>query len=227
VVPAFLVPEQFRDGLHRVEFRNGVAAAASFVGNGARINRPEMAFVVQGKMFPDMECVSAWVEISGSEFDQLLSAVKNRVLDFALKLEAENPDAGEAPPNTAPVSPEKLTPLVQNTFYGNVGAIAQNSEHFGQTVNVGVAPQDIAKLATQFTNHLEELNLSERQKERAKAQLTILRTESTGELDPTIIRQAGQTLRNVTEGAIASLLAAGVQPTIWHWIHQTLITLSR
>jgi hypothetical protein len=70
-------------------------------------------------MFPELQCVGAWGEIGGSEFQQLLSAVNNRVLDFVLKIEAENPNAGEAPLNTHPVPEEKLQPLVQNYFWSN------------------------------------------------------------------------------------------------------------
>jgi len=119
-VPLSVIPEEFREKFQRVEFRNGIAAATSFVGNGAIIAKPELGFLLQGKMYPEMNCVGAWIEISGSEFDQLVSAVKNRILDFVLKIEAENPDAGEAPLNSQPVSKEKLQPLVNN-FFGHVG----------------------------------------------------------------------------------------------------------
>jgi hypothetical protein len=62
----------------------------------------------RGAMFPELQCVKAWREIPGTEFQQLISTVKNRILDFSLKIEAENPSAGEALPNTQPVSLEKL-----------------------------------------------------------------------------------------------------------------------
>jgi hypothetical protein len=38
------------------------------------------------------------------------------------------------------------------------------------------------------------------------------------ELDPIIVKQAGKTLRNITEGAIGSLLSAAVQPSIWQFV---------
>jgi hypothetical protein len=58
-----------------------------------------------------------------------------------------------------PVPPEKLQPLVQNVFYGNVGNISENGEHFTQTASVGVQPQDLGKPVTEFANHLDELKL--------------------------------------------------------------------
>lgn len=41
--------------------------------------------------------------------------------------------------------------------------------------------------------------------------------------DPVIVKQAGRTLRNITEGAIGSLLAAAAtQPEVWTWASQTM-----
>ncbi len=177
-------------------------------------------------MYPDTDCHAVWGEISVIEFEQLISVVKNRILDFCLKIEAENPGAGEALPNTQPVPREKLQLLVQNTFYGPVGTVAQNSEHFSQTVNMGVQPQDLARLVTDLANHLAELKLDERQRQRVEAQIATLKAELAGEPDPEIVKQAGRTLRNITEGAIGSLLATATQPSVWHWIHQMLAALS-
>jgi len=221
------VREKARNAFQNVDFREGIAKVTSFVDEGARINRSDLGLLLQGKMYPEMDCVGAWLEIPSSEFKQLISAIKNRILDFVLKIEAENPDAGEAPLNTQPVSREKLYPLVQNTFYGPVGNVAQNSEHFSQTGNMGIQPQDLHRLVTDFTGHLDELNLDERQKERARAQIAALKAELAGEPDPGIVKQAGFTLWNITQGAIGSLLATAAQPTVWHWIHQTLAALSK
>ena len=35
--------------------------------------------------------------------------------------------------------------------------------------------------------------------------------------DRVIVKQAGRTLRNITEGAIGSLIATAAQPTVWAW----------
>ena len=94
---------------------------AKTISRGARVELQSLIFRLQGKMYPDMNCVGAWMEVPGSKFEQLVSAVKNRILDFVLRIEAENPNAGEAPPNTQPVPKEKLRPLVHNVFYGAVG----------------------------------------------------------------------------------------------------------
>lgn len=228
-IPLRIIPEEYRDSFTYIEFRDGIAKAESLAQSkhNITIHKPDLVPVIDATI-SNMHCQEVWAEIPINEFHQLLSAVKNRILDFALKLEAENPDAGEAPPNSAPVAPEKLQPLVQNIFYGSsIGAIAQSSEHFNQTINMQISTQDIAKLAADFASHLHELHLTERQKQRAEAQLAILKTESTADPDLGIVKQAVHTLRSITEGAIGSLVATAAQPTVWHWIQQMLATLSR
>jgi AbiTii-like protein len=225
-VPIQFVPEKNRESFRHAEFRDGIAKVVSFTrSNGATIQRPELIFALQGKMYPDMECQGVWGEIAVIEFEQLISAVKNRILGFVLKIEAENPAAGEAIPNTQPVAREKLQPLVHNTFYGPVGNVAQNGERVNQTANIGFQSTDLQRLVADFSGHLHELNLGAREKGRAEAQIAALKAELSGEPDFRIVSQAGRTLRNVTEGAIASLLATAAQPTVWQWIHQTLQAL--
>jgi hypothetical protein len=48
------------------------------------------------------------------------------------------------------------------------------------------------------------------------AQIATLKAHLTDEPDFVIAQQGGRTHWNITEGAIASLLATAVQPTVWH-----------
>ena len=92
-------------------------------------------------------------------------------------------------------------------------------QRFTAIVKPRGGPVDVCLVIKQ---RLDELELDDRQKQRAKAQIAILTTECSGELDRAIVYQAGHTLRNITEGAIGSLLATAAQPTVWIWIHQML-----
>jgi hypothetical protein len=77
-------------------------------------------------------------------------------------------------------------------------------------------------LVAEISDHLDELQLDPHQKQRAEVQIAALKIELAGDPDPVIVTQALRTLRNMTEGAIGSLLATAVQPTVWHWIQQVL-----
>ena len=88
-VPLQLVPEKYRPLFREVEFSEGIAKAAALAKSAGNITveRPEFVFALQGAMYPDMNCQAAWGEIPRTEFEQLTSAVKGRILDFVLKIE--------------------------------------------------------------------------------------------------------------------------------------------
>ena len=69
-----------------------------------------------------------------------------------------------------------------------------------QTVSYGAQDlADLNRLVTEFTSHLGELQIDARQRQRAEAQIATLKAQLTDEPDPVIIKQAGRTLRNITE----------------------------
>ena len=223
ILTSFL-PDKFKAWGEECYLAQPIAMIASLATKKA-ITIPwpqELAVKYGAKGTNACECLRAWQEINPVVLVGIVDTVRNRLLDFVLKIERENPEAGEVGPNIVPVPMEKLQPLVHNIFYGPVGNIAQSSKNFRQVANMGISPEDLSRLVTELTAHLGDLNLSERQIQRAQLQLQAIQTELEGETDSTLVIQAGRTLRNITEGAISSLIATGSQPAIWHWIHQTL-----
>lgn len=222
-IPATIAPEKYRDQLQSREFREGVAKALGFAGkaSGARIERPELIGTIQAEYSGNMDCMAVWTEITGSDFEQMISAIKNRILDFVIQIETENPDAGEAAINSQPIGADKVQALVHNHFYAMVGNIAQGSRDFQQKANVGVNSEDLAKFVSEFTKHLDELNIHQLAKQKAEIQLATLKAQE-DDPNPVIVSEAVRTLRNLTEGTIASLIANAVQPQVWSWISRFL-----
>jgi hypothetical protein len=118
--------------------------------------------------------------------------------------------------------------IVYNTM--NVGTMSnspvqQGGVHSTQNQTVSYGPQELAdlnRLVAEFTAHLGDLQIDARQLQKAEAQIATLKAQLTDEPDPVIIQQAGRTLRNITEGAIGSLLATAAQPTVWIWVHEIM-----
>ena len=77
---------------------------------------------------------------------------------------------------------------------------------------------DLARLVSEFATHLQELQLDAMTIQRATAQLSTIQAQLSDEPNPIIVQQAGRTLRNITEGAIAGLISTAVQPTVWSWV---------
>jgi phospholipase/lecithinase/hemolysin len=222
-VPWGLIKQNIREQLHHREIATGIAGIADFAEGGARVDLPQLVPQMQGTMYPDMNCVGVWMETSGSEFTQLLSAVGNRVLDFVLKIEEENPEAGEAALNTHPVPAERIQSIVQQVFNAPVANVSQNSHNFTQTGHVGVSTAELKTLVKELTKHLDELHLKPADKKAAEVQIATIEAQLVDKPDPEVIKQVGRTLRNVAEGAVASLIATGAtNPAVWHMIQSIL-----
>jgi hypothetical protein len=137
-------------------------------------------------------------------------------------------DAQRHPDQPSADFPSVSYNIVYSTMH--VGTMSNSPVQLGgvqstQSQNVTYSANDISdlvRLVSELTSHLEELHLDARQNQRAEAQIATLRAELTAEPDPTIIKQAGRTLRNITEGAIGSLLATAAQPTVWLWVHEIM-----
>jgi hypothetical protein len=118
--------------------------------------------------------------------------------------------------------------IVYNTM--NVGTISHSPVQQGgvesaQSQAVTYSAQDLAdlsRLVSEIAAHIDELRLDTRQKLKANAQIATLKAQLTDEPDPVIVKQAGRTLRNITEGAIGSLLATAAQPTVWAWVREIM-----
>jgi hypothetical protein len=121
--------------------------------------------------------------------------------------------------------------IVYNTM--QVGTMSNSPVQQGgvnstQSQTATYSTQDVAdlqRLVIELTSHLGELQIDSRQRQKAEAQIATLKAQLTDEPDPFIIKQAGRTLRNITEGAIGSMLAAAAQPTVWKWVHDTMRSL--
>jgi hypothetical protein len=162
--------------------------------------------------------------IRAEDLRRIVDAVRTEILKWSLKLEKDG-ILGEG--TTFSTGEQQKASAVHYTthFYGPVGNVAQNSQHVSQRASIATQSEGLARLVADFGSHINELRLDVRQRQRAEAQLAILNTELSGEPDPEIVRQAGRTLRNITEGAVGSLLATATQPSVWHWIHQVLTSL--
>jgi hypothetical protein len=122
--------------------------------------------------------------------------------------------------------------IVNNTV--NVGTavnspVQQSGHHSTQHQSIAYGADDLRKierLMTDLTDKFEELKLDPNQAGNARAQIATLQAQlGAADPDPTILRQAGKSLRNITEGAIAGLIVAGAQPEIWQWIAHAMKAL--
>lgn len=161
VIPPSCIPEEWRDVLTTQCLFQGVSTYEDLVKNGhtnSALQVPwpaDLMGVVGNDVYEDMGCLAAWKVIPPSSIIQLLDTVRNKVLDFALEIEAQAPEAGEASPEQIPVPQEEVNRLFQTIVMGNVGTLVSGSSDFTmQTVNVNNG--DIASLQS----YLQSLGLA-------------------------------------------------------------------
>ena len=153
--------------------------------------------------------------------------MKTYAMPYAARINAAGIDAIEnaqrQPDQASSAFPSVSYNIVHNTV--NVGSMNNSPVQQGgisstqhQTMTYTAQDiTDIRKLVIELNAHLGELDLDAAPRKKAEAQIATLAAQLEDEPDPVIIRQAGRTLRNITEGAIGSLLATVAQPIVWKW----------
>jgi hypothetical protein len=139
------------------------------------------------------------------------------------RINAQGVDAIEA----AQLQPDKTTSIFPSVTYNTINVhhmvsstIQQGGAGATMTTTYSVeAVENLGKLVAVFESQLGELKLDEAKERAARTQVATIKVQlADGKPDPVIVNQAGRTLRNITEGAIGSLVATAAQPGIWHWV---------
>lgn len=154
-------------------------------------------------------------------------------IEYTARINAAGVDAIEGaqrhPDMPSSAFPSVSYNIVHNTL--NVGSISnspvqQGGVHSTQNQAVSYTARDLSdlnRLVGEFEAHLGELRLDAKQRQKAEAQIATIKAQLIDEPDPVIVKQAGRTLRNITEGMIGSLLAtAATQPVVWVWVSQAM-----
>jgi AbiTii len=220
-ISTLLIDKEWRHHFEPFPYRAGIEAVKALaVDGGGMLQRNEFRFLLKTKVV-DLPCHQFWSQISDVELKQIISAVMNRLLDFVMDIEAENPNAGEAPLSEIPVAPERVQQLVHNHFHGPVGNIAQNSSSFSQTATLNF--DQVRELVATIRSQLAVVPLDSATRASADAQLATMDAQLAA---PTpndgVVREAGRSLRTIIEGAVAGAI---VQPGVWRSILDTMTSL--
>lgn len=128
-IPISSVPKEFRERCTTykcVESISAIEATLSHAKDGSLSVPipPDVVRVFSHKVYRDMHCISAHGRFSQNQLVQILDNVRNKVLDFALKIEKEDADAGEGISGKSSLSPAAVTNVFNTTILGgSVGAV--------------------------------------------------------------------------------------------------------
>jgi AbiTii len=153
-IPTQNLPEPLRESISQVRFRESVSALQNLAQTGDRDSfgsawPTELIAPYAEEFYEDFVLVQAYQVIPRNAFVWIIETVRNRVLNFALEIEAADPSAGEALPGSQPLPEQKVTQIFNNYISGNVGNIASGSGivHQSAVLNVARGDDDALKRA--------------------------------------------------------------------------------
>ena len=145
--PANVPNAQLREILFSADTRQGVAAIEQLLATGdSTYQRPwpmDAVAALQGLFWEGYNLMEAHRVIPAAVLAATLSGIRDRVVEFAIDIEAENPDAGEAEPGELPISEQRVTQIFNQHFYGDHAAVATGGRDAVQHMNTSI---DIAGL---------------------------------------------------------------------------------
>ena len=156
------IPKVARTTLLGIKFGHGIASLENMV-KGANKDVLERRWPADtykkfgNSIYPNMELMEAWNVIPVSFIVGILDTVRNRVLNFALEIEEQYPDAGNVLSISTPMS-SKIQHIFNTTINGSVGNFATGSENFNQSAIMEISQGDFEGLS----KFLKSLGLSNR-----------------------------------------------------------------
>ena len=164
-IPLSSIPKEFRDVFSQHTFLQGVGGLKNLVetveGTTIQLGLPaEASGIVRPRnMADDLVLAHGWMNIDKHRIVGILSTVRNRILGFALEIEAAYPDAGEAAPGNTLVPKEEVNRFFQQhitqNFHGPVANVA-SGHAIEQTGTVNIQEGGFRTLA----NYLQENGVS-------------------------------------------------------------------
>lgn len=138
-IPLLCIPEKLRESLSRSNIMEPVASIEALVsrcdeGTAQEPWNPDIVAFVGKKIYQNMNCMQAWKVIPITSLVAALDEIRNRILNFVIEIEAQDPNAGEAELNSAPVAPEKVHQIFNTYISGSVQNVATGSHDFQQHV---------------------------------------------------------------------------------------------
>lgn len=151
-IPAACLPEEWRDLAETCYLIQPVSSLEDLVkgeSDSLRYDWPgNIIAAVASKIYHGYNLYAAWSTIPKCAIVAILDTVRNRILNFALEIEKENPGAGEALPNTKPIPEEKVAKVFNTYITGNVQNFATGSSNFSQSGQFTVLQGDFPSLAS-------------------------------------------------------------------------------
>lgn len=136
-IPSRCIPKDFRAGLFTSYLAQPISSIESLINDSedGTVQQPWPADVTAlfgTNIYQGYNCMAAWKVIPVNALVGILDMIRSRVLNFVLEIESEDPEAGDAPINSRPVSEERIQQVFHTYITGNVQNVATGGSNFTQ-----------------------------------------------------------------------------------------------
>lgn len=143
-IPLVKLPEKVRRHYQSFQCKQSVASIETMLGKSkgdglVHIGVGDLALFLGQKVYRDMNCLQAWGEFAEGHLVEVLNVVRNRILDFSLAIQKEDPSAGEMSDGAkAGIKNERVTHIFNTTIYGGAANIVGSATDSAITFNIGL-----------------------------------------------------------------------------------------
>ncbi|HET8536796.1 MAG TPA: hypothetical protein VFL73_06415 [Solirubrobacteraceae bacterium] len=153
-LPPGLLPSQLaelKEHLYFAETRQGVAEIEQLLASGEHVFQipwpADVVVAVQSNYYEYMALQRAWQVVPATSLKACLSGIRDKVLQFALEIERQAPDAGEAAVDEIPVAEPVVSQIFNQTFYGSHATVAMAGRDATQAVSFDAVNTDTLRAA--------------------------------------------------------------------------------
>jgi hypothetical protein len=155
-IPLPYLPTESRKHFKRYEYRQSIASVEALLSEGdggiIQLSTGDLALVVGTKVYERYTCLLAWAEFGENHFVELLNAVRNRILDFAVAVWKESPQAGEGGNETAAkIEATKVTQIFNTTVYGGAANLVGTAN--ASMIEFNINAKDFSSLEAVLRGH--------------------------------------------------------------------------
>lgn len=145
-IPSFFIDEKLRHLVESIKLRQAIPIYEDLLRSDQqdsfRVPWPANLLPFVGTtIVQGFSCMQAWKVLPRGKLVQIVESVRDRVLNFALELELQYPESGDAPLGSNPVPEPILRQVVNNNFYSSVGNVAAASHNVEQTTHLPGQPR--------------------------------------------------------------------------------------
>ena len=136
------LPDKSKESYRRYQCRESIAAIEATLGTSktarVAVSTGDLAVVIGTKLYQTQNCIQTWAQFEKGRLVEVANSVRNRVLDFALAIGKESPNAGETGINAPEkIEPAKVTQIFYTTVLGGAANIVGAATASPVSFNIG------------------------------------------------------------------------------------------